>query len=62
VDFRWVAFIALWSMLVGPIFDLAPGNGSRGNQTIAVSQPSAKRVATSPWPPSNVSAEARWPQ
>ena len=23
VEFRWAALIALWSMLVGPIFDLS---------------------------------------
>ena len=24
IEFRWVAVIALWTMLVGPVFDLAP--------------------------------------
>jgi hypothetical protein len=25
MEFRWVALIALWTMLIGPVLDLAPG-------------------------------------
>lgn len=25
MEFRWVAFITLWTMLVGPIMDMSPG-------------------------------------
>ena len=24
IEFRWVALITLWTMMIGPIFDLAP--------------------------------------
>jgi hypothetical protein len=30
MEFRWVAFITLWTMLVGPIMDMSVGS-SRAN-------------------------------
>ena len=31
IEFRWIALITLWTMLVGPVFDLAP-TASRAQQ------------------------------
>jgi hypothetical protein len=25
MEFRWIAFIALWTILAGPVFNLSPG-------------------------------------
>jgi hypothetical protein len=32
IEFRWVALITLWTMLIGPVFDLSP-SASRAQQT-----------------------------
>jgi len=32
MEFRWIAFITLWTLLAGPMFD-SPLNASRSQQT-----------------------------
>jgi hypothetical protein len=35
MEFRWVAIIALWTMLTGPIFTAPSGSSSRAARTQA---------------------------
>jgi hypothetical protein len=43
IDFRWVAFIALWTLLSGPIFSQPGSSGTAPQeQTVSASQPKPK--------------------
>jgi hypothetical protein len=55
VDFRWVAFITLWTFLVGPIFG-ASGGPAPARKPPA---PSAKTLKPRPAPPAGVNPAAR---
>jgi hypothetical protein len=48
VEFRWVALITLWTLLVGPIFDQPPRAHTRPARTLATVKVSAGAVASAP--------------
>jgi hypothetical protein len=43
MEFRWVAFITLWTMLIGPIMDMSVGS-SRANPNRAPARLQSKVV------------------
>jgi hypothetical protein len=43
MQFRWVAFIALWTMLIGPILGAGPGPAASRTKPAAVAAPHLPR-------------------
>ena len=42
IEFRWVVFLTLWTLLIGPIFDLAPTPSSPGPRAKAAAVKTVK--------------------
>lgn len=43
MEFRWVALIALWTLLTGPIFGGHSVNPGKAKEPLAASAPAARR-------------------
>jgi hypothetical protein len=48
VEFRWVALLALWTFLVGPVFDQPPRALTRTVRTLATVKVPAGAVTPAP--------------
>jgi hypothetical protein len=48
VEFRWVALITLWTLLVGPVFDQSPKALTRPVRTQATAKVPAEAAAPAP--------------
>ena len=46
IEFRWVILLALWSLLIGPVVDLAPNAPTRSEARAKTSQ--ASKAARGP--------------
>jgi hypothetical protein len=44
IEFRWVVFLALWTLLIGPVFDLAQNAPTAQQDRIKVA-PVTKKAA-----------------
>jgi hypothetical protein len=60
IEFRWIAFLTLWTALMGPIFDLAP-TPPKAHQDRPKSSLSKERAAsTLKTATAHVRPSARW--
>jgi len=48
VEFRWVALITLWTLLVGPVFDQSPRAHTRPARGFAPAKAPAAAVSPAP--------------
>jgi hypothetical protein len=48
MEFRWIALLSLWTLLIGPVIALPPGNGPARTTQVQAKHKPIKAVTVKP--------------